>query len=314
MPINRVAFTIGGLSVYWYGITMAIAMVSAVVTASARQKGEGFPRDTVTDFAFWAIPLALVCARLYYVVFEWPQFADAPLRIFDVRSGGMAIYGGILGGVLAGLLFCRRRKLRFLHLADLIAPSLALGQGIGRWGNFCNQEAYGRAVLSPAFQWFPASVYIQANASWHMATFFYESIWCIGLWLLLEILSRRGFFRKRRHGDGLAWYALFYGAERAFVEGLRTDSLYAGGIRISQAISLLLIAALLLWFFFRSGRRAALPWCIGCAATLFSLALSFGLPLPDFWMLPCNLLALIGGVWQYRLIPLAHELPHESEA
>ena len=133
------------------------------------------PRDTTLDLALVVIPAGILGARIYYVLFSWPEYAANPIRALFIWEGGMAVYGSIIGGVLAGFLFARHRKLPFLRLADLVAPSLALGQAVGRWGNFVNQEAFGAAATQPWQQRFPISVFIQADGQWHYATFFYES-------------------------------------------------------------------------------------------------------------------------------------------
>ena len=148
----------------------------------------------------------------------------------------MAIYGGIIGGVLAGYLYARRKGLPFLRLADLAAPSIALGQAIGRWGNFVNQEAYGAVATQPWQQRFPISVFIRADGQWHFATFFYESAWCFIIVAALLIAERR--HRFRRDGEIFRSYVFLYALERALVEGLRTDSLRLGPFRVSQLLSL----------------------------------------------------------------------------
>lgn len=239
MPVlSRVAFTLFGQPIYWYGILMAVAILSAELVCLSRESRCRLPKDTAINLSLLVIPFALVFARAYYVVFAWDQFRGNLWSVFDVRSGGMAIYGGIIGGVLAGLILSRRTRVSFWRLCDLVAPALALGQAIGRWGNFINQEAYGYAVAQPGLQFFPFAVYIEANASWHLATFFYESAWCFALSIFLLAYERRQ--ARRFPGELFAWYLLLYGLERAVVEGLRTDSLMLGPIRVSQWLSLAL--------------------------------------------------------------------------
>ncbi|MEG0146568.1 MAG: prolipoprotein diacylglyceryl transferase [Clostridia bacterium] len=240
---NRVALTIGGVPVYWYGVIIASAVFLALLLGSAREKRLGFEKDTTITLALWVVPFALVGARLYYVLFTWDQYANNLLSILDVRSGGMAIYGGLIGGVLAGFVYTRVKHLSFLRLCDLIAPSLALGQAIGRWGNFFNQEAYGYQVLNPNFQFFPLSVFIEASGTWHLATFFYESLWCFLIVAVLLIATKKG--ALKRPGDCFLWYVLLYAFERMIVEGLRTDSLMLGPVRISQCLSALAVLACL---------------------------------------------------------------------
>lgn len=236
MPtVNRIAFTVFGIDVYWYGIIIAGGVLLAAIVATLREKRVGVPKDTTLNLSLWMIPCALIAARLYYVAFSWDQFAADPWLILNIHTGGMAIYGGIIGGALCAMVYAKASKIPFLKLCDLVAPSLALGQAIGRWGNFVNQEAYGVAVTNPALKWFPAAVWIEANQGWYCATFFYESAWCFLIVAALLIAERMGKFH--RTGDIFLWYVLLYAFERALVEGLRTDSLYWGPVRVSQALS-----------------------------------------------------------------------------
>ena len=232
---DPVAFTLAGRGVRWYGILIALGILSGIALAMAREKRYGLPRDTTADLALWGVPSAIVGARLYYVLFSFKEYAADPVSALYVWEGGLAIYGGLLGGLLAGLCYARAKGLNFLTLADLVAPSFALGQAIGRWGNFFNQEAYGVAVAAEWMQRFPIAVYIEADGLWHCATFFYESMWCLLIVIVLLTMERRGAFK--RPGDGFLTYVLLYAVERALVEGLRTDSLYLGPVRVSQALS-----------------------------------------------------------------------------
>ncbi len=226
-----------GFTVKWYGILIAAGILLGVLLATRREKRLGLPRETALDVALVGVPCAIVGARLYYVAFTWEKYSGNLLSILNLRQGGLAIYGGILGGLVGGLIYARIKKLPFASLLDLAAPSFALGQAIGRWGNFFNREAYGDAISDAALRFFPVGVLIPADGLWHYATFFYESAWCFIIVALLLYAERRGFFRAR--GDVFLWYALLYALERALVEGLRTDSLYLGSIRVSQLLSLL---------------------------------------------------------------------------
>ncbi len=217
-----------------YGLLIAGAMALGVFLCSRQEKRLNLPKDTAVDFALWVLPAAIVGARLYYVAFQWPIYASDPLRILYLWEGGLAIYGGVIGGAIAALVFSRVKKVSFAALADMVAPVLILGQAIGRWGNFVNQEAYGRVIENQALQFFPVAVF--ADGEWHMAAFFYESLWdFIGFWLLW--LNRK---RVRVRGDLFLGYLVWYGLGRAVIEGLRTDSLMWGGIRVSQVLSVLL--------------------------------------------------------------------------
>lgn len=252
---TREALMIGDFSLRYYGMLIALGALLGVLLAMKREKRLGLARDTAIDLSLVGVPCALIGARLYYVVFSWDFYKNDPWKIFSLREGGMAIYGGVLAGVLVGWAFSRARKVSFWSLADLAAPSLALGQAIGRWGNFFNQEAYGYAVSDPALCRFPISVLIEADGRWHLATFFYESVWCAFIVAFILLLERRG--RLRRKGEAFLWYLFLYGAERAVVEGLRTDSLMLGPVRVSQALSALLAAGALAALIVRSRRKSA---------------------------------------------------------
>ena len=219
-----------------YGALIAGAIALGVFLCSLQEKERGLPKDTSVDLALWVIPAAIVGARLYYVAFQWDMYAPDPLRVFRVWEGGLAIYGGVIGGAAAGLIFSGIKKIPYGTLADLVAPSLILGQAIGRWGNFFNREAFGRMVENQALHFFPLAV--QIDGQWHMATFFYESLWdFIGFWILW--LNRR---RVKKPGNLFLLYLCWYGLGRAVIEGWRTDSLMWGPFRVSQVLSVLLFA------------------------------------------------------------------------
>lgn len=235
MPHSR--YLIG--SIPWYSALIVTGMLAAIWLASKEEKRLGLKEDTVIDLAFWVIPAGLVGARLYYVVFSWETFADDPLSILYIWRGGLAIYGGIIGGGLAALLFSLRRGLNPFTITDIIVPGLALAQSIGRWGNYFNMEAYGPEITDPAWQFFPFGVLIPEGEThaWHMATFFYESVWNAAVFVMLWFVVRR---RSRHTGTVTGWYLLLYGIGRFFIEGLRTDSLMSGSLRVSQVLSIVL--------------------------------------------------------------------------
>ena len=227
-------FGVNGLNITWYGVIIASGMLLGILLASVRAKRRGWKSDLVLDFILLAIPLAVIGARLYYVAFEWEQYAQNLIKVFAINEGGLAIYGAVIGGFLAAFLFTRAAKFPFLKLLDLVIPSLILGQMLGRWGNFINQEAFGGLVSNPALQFFPFAVYIDALGEWHQATFFYESFGNAILLTVTLLLSRK----QLKDGTLLAVYFIGYGLIRVIVEGFRTDSLYLfGSIRVSQLLS-----------------------------------------------------------------------------
>ena len=268
-PSTMVLF---GLEVHWYGVIIALGMALAVALAVRREARLGLPKDTALDLALAGIPAAIVGARLYYVVFSWRAYVNDPVRALFIWEGGMAIYGGILGGVLAGFVYSRVKKLPFLRLADLAAPSIALGQAVGRWGNFVNQEAYGAAATAAWQRRFPISVFIEADGLWHFATFFYESAWCFLIVAALLIGERRG--RFRREGGIFGAYVFLYALERALVEGLRTDSLYWGPVRVSQLLSLAALLACAGIALLRGEKKRRAAAMLGCCAAFAALVLT----------------------------------------
>lgn len=245
-------------SVPWYSVLIVTGILICFILCSREEKRLKLPQDTVLDLALWVVPAGIIGARIYYVAFEWQSFAGDPLSVLYIWNGGLAIYGAVIGGALAILLFSWRRKISPLALMDMIAPTLALAQSIGRWGNYFNMEAYGGLITNPALQFFPIGVLIPHNGGydWHMATFFYESMWNLAVFLVLWFVIRR---RKKHNGVVTLWYMLLYGTGRFFIEGLRTDSLMLGGLRVSQWLSagLVLTAAAQLIVLAVCNRRSA---------------------------------------------------------
>ncbi len=233
-------FGIEGLNIAWYGVIIGLGLLLGVALACHEAKRQNLKSDLILDFLFLALPIAIVCARIYYVAFEWDQYAGNFMKMIAIWEGGIAIYGGVIGGFIAALIFSKHNHFPLFRLIDLVIPSLILGQAIGRWGNFMNQEAFGNLVTNPSLQFFPFAVFIEQLGEWHQATFFYESIWNLCVFAVLI------YFRKKTKFSGqlLATYFIGYGLGRFWIEGLRTDSLYLfPGFRVSQAVSLALIAA-----------------------------------------------------------------------
>lgn len=265
--------TVLGWSVHWYGVLIMLGVLLGGLLGAAREKSLGLPAETSLDLVLLGVPAALIGARTYYVLFSLDQFAGRPWwKAFALWEGGMAIYGALLGGILAGWLYGRAKKLPTPKLLDLAAPCFALGQAVGRWGNFLNQEAHGGMVENPALRFFPVAVEI--GGEWYYATFFYESMWCLLIVAAILFAERRKLLK--RSGDGFMLYAFLYALERAVVEGMRTDSLMLGGLRVSQGLSLLAaLAATVIWAA-RAGRaplglRLIAPACV-LAAIAFAAA------------------------------------------
>lgn len=232
-------FGIEGLNIAWYGIIIGAGILAGTLLAIFRARREKIDTDILYDFLLLALPISIFCARAYYVIFRWEYYQLHLSEIPMIWRGGLAIYGGVLGAIVTAMLFCRRRKLSFFQLADICIPGLLLGQVIGRWGNFVNQEAFGQLVSDPQLKFFPYAVYIDELGEWHQAAFFYESLWNLCLLCLLLLLCSR----LRVRGLALPIYLIGYGTGRFWIESLRADSLYLfPGVRISQVVSILLIA------------------------------------------------------------------------
>ena len=244
--VDPVAFRIGNFEVYWYGILIAAALVVCIVLALKQAKKNNFPDTLVYDTMLVTIPCAIIGARAYYVIFNWNIYKDNLKSIFDTRAGGLAVYGGILLCILGLLIMCRIRKIPFTSLTDYIAVYLPLGQAIGRWGNFFNQEAFGTTTTMPWGMWSESTrTYIARFCPELVAlspvhpTFLYESV--ADLIIFFILLQVR---KKSTHAfETSCAYFVLYGGVRFFIEGLRTDSLYIAGtqIRASQALSLFLL-------------------------------------------------------------------------
>jgi phosphatidylglycerol:prolipoprotein diacylglycerol transferase len=231
-------FYIGGMEIRFYGILMALAMAVGVILACYNAKARGMKSDHILILACYVLPLAVIGARMFSFFSERSLYSSF-WQIFNLRTGGMSIFGGIIGGAVAILLFCLIHKKNFFAVADVVVPSLILGQAIGRWGNFFNQEVYGFEVTNPSLQWFPFSVYIEATGTWHLATFFYEFVFNMLLFLVLMLMLRK--FKVKRNGVLMATYLVWYGVVRACLEPLRIQKyiLYMGKIRVSLFVSII---------------------------------------------------------------------------
>ncbi len=231
--------TLFGFEIKFYGIIIAMAMLIAIFLVQYLAKKRGINPDDIIILAIIVIPLSILGARLYYCIFSDTNYTFT--TFWQIRNGGLAIYGGIIGGIVGILGYCAfKRDLKLIiRLFDIIVPALILAQAIGRWGNFFNQEAYGTLVTNPKWQWFPFAVKIDTYTGfeWHLATFFYESLWnLIGFGLLMLVFNK-----TNQLGTTTGFYLAYYGLGRMWIEGLRTDSLYLGPLRVSQWLSMILV-------------------------------------------------------------------------
>ena len=237
--MNPVALQLGPISIRWYAICIVSGLILAVYLSMKEAPRKKIDPDDIIDFILIAFPLAILGARLYYVIFEWGYYSQHLGEIFAIWNGGIAIYGGLLTGALVLYLFSRRRLIEPIDFLDIAAPSVMIAQSIGRWGNFFNQEAYGAAVKS--LNYLPSFIRDQMyiDGSYRQPTFLYESIWNLLGFLLILILRRKPQFL--RQGEVTAFYLIWYGFGRMIIEGMRTDSLMFAGLRVSQWLSMILI-------------------------------------------------------------------------
>ncbi len=236
-------FTIGPITLRWYGLLIAIAVLIGVWLAQKLAEKRGLDPETMVNLTFWLVLGALPVARLYYVLFEWQEYQKKPLsEIIAIWHGGIAIHGAILGGILATYLFCRKNKFSFWQIADIVAAPLILGQAIGRWGNFFNSEAFGAPTDLPwkLFIPFAHRPYNLKSVEYFHPTFLYESLWNLGVFGLLMFLTFR--YSKLKRGTIFLTYAIAYSMGRVWIEGLRLDSLMLGPFRMAQVVSLSCVA------------------------------------------------------------------------
>ena len=233
-PPRTLPFDIFGRHIYLYGLVIALGFLLAVLYVRRRAEDLGTNFDLVVDAILFAVPAAIVCARIYYVAFRWDYYREDPVSALYIWEGGIAIYGGVIGAILGLLLFARIKKQKLGPYLDIMALGLLIGQCIGRWGNFFNREAYGAEIFNDFFLRMGLEEADGLVRYWH-PTFLYESVWNFCGFLLLHRLSKR----RRYPGQTFLQYLAWYGLGRLWIEGLRTDSLYLGGtdIRVSQLLA-----------------------------------------------------------------------------
>lgn len=241
---DPIAFTIFGIDIRWYGILIACGMMLAVLISCRRAPQHGIKDEDVLDIAIWMLPIGVIGARVYYVIFNLDYYRTLS-SMLDIRSGGLAIHGGLLFGALTVFLVCRHKKIDTLNVLDLFIPTVALAQSIGRWGNFFNGEAHGGPTDLP---WGILVDGVKVHP-----TFLYESLWCLLLFFALSWFDKN---RRTAHGQTMALYMIFYSLERFFVESLRTDSLMIGPLKQAQVISVCaMIAGVILYSYSSKHKR-----------------------------------------------------------
>ena len=239
--------TVGDYAIRYYGIIIAVGLLLACIYGLRRRAQFGLTQDDILDGALMIIPFAIICARAYYCIFSWKDYAADPIKVLYIWEGGLAIYGGVIGAAIGIVVYCLVKKIPIGTAMDITSLGFLIGQAIGRWGNFFNREAFGAETD------FFLKMGLESAAgvlTYHHPTFLYESVWNILGFVLLHFLS------KRRQYDGqiALGYTVWYGLGRTLIEGLRTDSLYWGPFRVSQllaAVSCLIAAGILIWQMFR---------------------------------------------------------------
>jgi phosphatidylglycerol:prolipoprotein diacylglycerol transferase len=244
MNIDPIAFNLGPFSVRWYGLLIATALLLGTYLASREVERQGIDLDQFLNILLVSVPFAIFGARLYYVVLRWDYYSQQPLQSLKIWEGGLSIHGAVITGLLVGYQMTRHYSLSFLQLADIVSPSLILGQAIGRWGNFFNQEAFGYPTDLP---W---AMYIAGE--YRHPTFLYESIWNILIFAILLHLRSKD---KLQTGDIFLTYLAGYSIGRFFIEGFRTDSLMFGSYRAAQLVSIATVICVLLYRFYWIRRK-----------------------------------------------------------
>jgi prolipoprotein diacylglyceryl transferase len=228
--MDPVAFSIFGIDIMWYGVLISLGVLLGVLVAIRECRRVGFKEEDLLDFLLFAIPTGIIGARTYYVIFSWDYYSRNLDQIVNIRNGGLAIHGALIAGAVVGVIFCKVRKINVWQILDIVIPSVALGQSIGRWGNFINQEAYGGPTNLP---WGIIVDGVKVHP-----TFLYESIIDLSVFVLLMWYRKN---KRKNQGEVFALYLVLYSIGRFFIEGMRTDSLMFFNMRIAQLISLGLV-------------------------------------------------------------------------
>ncbi|MBF0706559.1 prolipoprotein diacylglyceryl transferase (plasmid) [Alkalihalobacillus hwajinpoensis] len=260
-PLNRIAIELGPLTVYWYGLIIASGAILGLAFVLKDARRTGIDKDLFIDLILYAVPISILSARIYYVLFSWDYYKENLGDIIAIWEGGIAIHGALIGAVLTAVVFARKRKVSFWKIADVAAPGILIGQAIGRWGNFMNQEAHGGEVSRTFLEGLGLPTWIVnqmlIDGTYYHPTFLYESIWnIVGMIVLLLIRNRVGL----RRGELFLSYVIWYSFGRFFIEGMRTDSLMlTSSIRMAQAISIVLIIGSFFFIYYRRKYVKPLP-------------------------------------------------------
>ena len=249
--MNPIAISLGPLEIRWYALLILSAFLIGIYLIRKEAKRLGENTTQIMDLCFYLILVSIIGARIYYVIFEFSEYKDNLLDIFKIWNGGLAIHGGIIAGILFTYFYTKKKKLNILKITDIIAPALVLGQAIGRWGNFFNQEAYGsQATLETLKNMHIPNFIIEGmhiNYNYYHPTFLYESLWCLIIFIVLIIIRRN---KKIKIGSITGTYFILYGIERFFIEILRQDSLMFLNLKVAQIVSvIMIIIGIILWIY-----------------------------------------------------------------
>ncbi|MDW0115283.1 prolipoprotein diacylglyceryl transferase [Sporosarcina saromensis] len=251
LAIDPTAFKLGPIPIRWYGILITTGIILAFIVVQKEMVKRGMHPDFLTDLLIWAVPIAIISARIYYVIFSWDSYKDNPADIIKIWEGGIAIHGALIGAFLTTYVYTKRKGISFWKVADIAAPGILIGQIIGRWGNFINQEAHGGPVSQSFLEntmipdWIMQQMTIK-GVTYH-PTFLYESLWNV-VGLIIILLLRKV---RLKRGEMFFFYLTWYSIGRYFIEGMRTDSLYGGDLRAAQIVSILAIVFAVAMFIYR---------------------------------------------------------------
>ena len=239
--MNPVLIEIGGFQIRWYSILLLIGVILGISLFMKEGTKHGYKSEFLFNLCFWTIIFAFIGARAYYVIFNWNIYSKDPMSIFKIWEGGLAIHGGLLGGFITILFYCKKYQVKLIKILDYVVPSLFLGQAIGRWGNFFNQEAHGGIVSKTVLQNFHLPNFIiegmNINGIYYHPTFLYESSWCL-LGLIIVLIMKH--YKYLKTGTITCFYLIWYSLGRFFIENMRTDSLMLGGFKVAQIVSVIL--------------------------------------------------------------------------
>ena len=245
------AFSFFGFTIHWYGVIIALGILLAYLFAKKKAKSREISNDSILDVILWGLPSAIICARIYYVIFSWEDYRSNFLDVFKIWEGGIAIYGAVIGACASTLIYCRVKKISVGKMFDIGAFGLLIGQMIGRWGNFVNAEAFGKATSTALFRMNLVDWGITVHP-----TFLYESAWNLLLFIIINLLEKY----QKFNGEIFLWYVTGYGLGRFFIEGMRADSLMLGSMRVSQVLAAIcFVAGVGFIIYFRLKNKKEMP-------------------------------------------------------